>query len=406
MERKVLPLKLISYNLNLMKQENVIPHAFFITVHFRGKSPKISKVRACRIHFQDKVKTPKAVLGNHMIQLTLKELRIYAPKYTQSKQNRNAALGVRFRVIPTPEKTSVHNWGGGKPSEVILAPFRTSTSKPNLPNEQKNISKPQKEKGKIDSIIQQWKEGKVSWWFIFLAIILAFWMGAGHALAPGHGKTMVAGYLIGTRGRVKDAIYLGIIVTFTHVSSVYLLSILMWIASDIFTQERVFPWMTIGSGAIIFFLGMIIFGRKNDHGHTHSHGHSHSHDHSHSHGHSHTHNHENSSIAFKELLWLGISGGMIPCPSAMVVLLTSIALGVSGFGILLVTFFSLGLAIVLIVIGVLVVLTKEVAVKFDKQGKLLSILPKLSGLFVTLLGITIALKGAQMAGFISIHLSF
>ncbi|GKT29418.1 sulfite exporter TauE/SafE family protein, partial [Aduncisulcus paluster] len=120
----------------------------------------------------------------------------------------------------------------------------------------------------------------------------------GHALSPGHGKAMVAAYLIGRSGRIRDAFTLGTIVTITHVASVIVL-------------------------ALVFGVGYMMLARRA----LHNHGHSHDHHHGHSHDHSHEHGKESEPVSWWSMLSLGIAGGMVPCPTALVVLLASVAFG-------------------------------------------------------------------------------
>jgi ABC-type nickel/cobalt efflux system permease component RcnA len=189
---------------------------------------------------------------------------------------------------------------------------------------------------------------------IVTALVLAFFLGAAHALTPGHGKTIVAAYLVGSRGRIADAIYLGGVVTATHTASVFALGIATLYASTRIALDRIFPWLSLLSGTLVAGIGTWLLKQRlgagaestvaSDRPGPH-HGHSHHHHHTHAHSHSH------AAPAKGTLLSLGISGGLVPCPEALVVLLVSVSLNRLVFGLALLVMFSVGLAAVLITIG-------------------------------------------------------
>ncbi|MEA2573779.1 MAG: nickel/cobalt transporter (NicO) family protein, partial [Chloroflexia bacterium] len=202
--------------------------------------------------------------------------------------------------------------------------------------------------------------------FLLFGLGLAFAMGAAHALSPGHGKTIVAAYLVGTRGTPKHAVFLGLTVTLTHTIGVFLLGVVVLSLQQYVVPETLYPWLGFGSGVLIMLVGVSLFVQRfrfwrrsraatvelahthDGHEHTHDDAHDHSHDHSHEHDHSHNHSHDHNtsephshgpfsrphthlpangqSVTLGSLLALGISGGIIPCPSALVVLLASIRL--------------------------------------------------------------------------------
>jgi len=202
---------------------------------------------------------------------------------------------------------------------------------------------------------------------ILFGLLLAFGFGAMHALSPGHGKAVVGAYLIGSRGTVKHAIFLGIIVTVTHTLGVFALGLLTLFASNYILPEKLMPFLSFVSGLLVLFIGLTLFkdrlfaalGWKTDshHGHDHAHeGHSHDDEHTHD-GLTHTHGGSTHShlppenITGRNLLALGISGGLLPCPSALVLMLSAISLGRIGYGIILTIVFSFGLAATLTAVG-------------------------------------------------------
>jgi nickel/cobalt exporter len=252
-----------------------------------------------------------------------------------------------------------------------------------------------------------------------MCMFVAFGIGALHAVEPGHGKTMVAAYLVGSRGTPKHALLLGGMVTFTHTVSVFLLGFITLFLSQYIMPETLTRYLGVLSGLAIVWIGGILLFRRwttyrgmahhhhhhshshhHSHDHDHRHGHSHSHDHAHAHSHSHgvTHTHDGHThshvpegdISIGGLLALGASGGMVPCPAALVLLLSCISLGRPGLGILLLITFSLGLALVLMAIG-LAVLGAKALVPATKRPEASSvwmqILPVASAAIIFLIGI-------------------
>jgi len=177
---------------------------------------------------------------------------------------------------------------------------------------------------------------------VLAGALVAFALGALHALSPGHGKTVVASFLVGARGTPRHAVFLGAVVTFTHTIGVFLLGLVVLFLSNTIVPERIYPWIGFISGLTILGVGLNLFRQRLGHL-------------SHEHG-THGHTHEiPPEITLRNLLALGFSGGIVPCPSALVVLLSAIALHRVGTGLLFILAFSLGLASVLVAIGILVV---------------------------------------------------
>lgn len=244
-------------------------------------------------------------------------------------------------------------------------------------------------------------------------LLIAFVFGAFHALSPGHGKTMVAAYLVGSRGTARHAVLLGLIVTVTHTLGVFALGLATLFASRYIVPERLYPVLSVVSGLAVFGVGVwLLFSRLRGvspgHDHSHSHapdemhlhlhgddGHTHSDDsggHTHSHGGSHTHAVPEGPITLRSLLALGISGGIVPCPSALVVLLAAVALHRIVYGMVLITAFSIGLASVLIVIGLLVVSTRRWFERFPAGEGLLRRLPVVSAAAITCIGLMLVIR--------------
>jgi ABC-type nickel/cobalt efflux system permease component RcnA len=201
---------------------------------------------------------------------------------------------------------------------------------------------------------------EIGWQLTLIGIAVAFGLGAMHAMSPGHGKTIVAAYLVGSRGTFKHAVFLGAMVTFTHTASVFLLGFVTLFLSKYVLPEKLFPILGAISGLSIVWVGTMLFFRRlrargHHHHHHHHHHDGHTHDHVHDHGDGHSHRHvPEGEITMGSLIALGASGGLVPCPSALVLLLSAISLGRTGLGMLLLIGFSAGLAVVLMGMGVLV----------------------------------------------------
>ncbi len=186
---------------------------------------------------------------------------------------------------------------------------------------------------------------KLSPLFIAGALAIAFGFGALHALGPGHGKTIVAAYLVGERGRPRHALLLGLTVTATHTSSVFALALVTLFASQFIVPERLYPWLTLVSGLSVVVVGASVLLSRLRGAHTAAHDHDHA--------------AADGPVTLRSLLLLGVSGGIVPCPSALVVLLGAISLHRVAMGLALVTAFSFGLAFVLSAIGLALVWTKR-----------------------------------------------
>ena len=210
-----------------------------------------------------------------------------------------------------------------------------------------------------------------------------FW-GAAHALTPGHGKAIVAGYLVGTRGKPRHAVLLGLIVTATHTAGVFALGLVTLLLSRFIVPERLYPWLTLASGVLVVAVGAgVLAGRvrraRAHHHHHHHHGQHHTHEHTHDHGRG-------------GLLGVGVAAGLLPCPSALVVLLSAIALHRVGFGLALIVAFSLGLAATVTAIGLLAVLARRAFGRLSLDGRLVRALPAASAFLILAVGVGITVR--------------
>lgn len=205
---------------------------------------------------------------------------------------------------------------------------------------------------------------------ILVSLAIAFGLGIIHALSPGHGKTIMAAYLVGGRGSSRQAVGLGLAVTVSHTLGVLALAGITLAASSVLPPERLYPVLGVASGALVIAIGGSLLWRRlrgiaaaaaHRRAHTDGleHGHEQDHGHGHAHGHAdpHPHAHEplDDSISWRGLLALGLSGGLVPSASALILLLGSIAAGRVAYGLVLVVGFGVGMAVVLAGIGLLLV---------------------------------------------------
>ncbi|HET6381259.1 MAG TPA: High-affinity nickel-transporter [candidate division Zixibacteria bacterium] len=190
-----------------------------------------------------------------------------------------------------------------------------------------------------------------------LAAVLA---GAGHAVSPGHGKTVMAAYLVGSRGRARHALLLGAAVTVSHTLGVLLLAAVVLLASDLLPPQRLYPVLTAASGVAVTVIGAWLllacvggWRRRRRHERAHAHGHAHHHDHDHDHG------SVGQVPGVRGLLAIGIAGGLVPSTTALVLLLAAVSAGQPAYGLALALAFGTGMAAVLSGLGLAVVHGRE-----------------------------------------------
>jgi nickel/cobalt exporter len=233
---------------------------------------------------------------------------------------------------------------------------------------------------------------------LILLLLAAFGWGALHALSPGHGKAMVAAYLIGTRGTARHAVGLGATVTVTHTIGVFALGLVTLLLSQYILPEDLFPWLTLVSGLLVVLVGVGVLRARiksararRAHEHAHRHAHDDHHDHHH-HGH---HHHPPDRVTWKGLVAMGAAAGLIPCPSALVVLLGAIAQHELGLGFALIVAFSAGLAATLVALGLAVVWTRRLSRRLPAPGRLgpaLALAPAVSSVVIMGFGAVLAAR--------------
>lgn len=236
---------------------------------------------------------------------------------------------------------------------------------------------------------------------MLLALLAAAIWGAVHALSPGHGKSVVAAYLVGSRGTARHAVFLGLTVTITHTAGVLALGAVLLFASRTIVPESLYPWLSLSSGAMVVAVGMTILRQRiwGAGGVAHHHGDIPSSGLTHTHGGT-THSHmppttPNQRLSWRNLLALGISGGLLPCPSALLALLGAVAVGRAGFGLLVVIAFSLGLAATLTAIGLIFLHASQLLERRAITGRFPGIVrfaPAAAALAVTLSGALIVAR--------------
>jgi nickel/cobalt transporter (NicO) family protein len=214
---------------------------------------------------------------------------------------------------------------------------------------------------------------------ILASLAAALFWGAAHALSPGHGKTIVTAYLVGQRGTPRHAALLGLIVTITHTIGVFALGLVTLALSQFVVPERLYPWLNLVSGALVVGIGASVFWARWRHRRAHTHGRHHHHD-------------AEAGTSFRSLLAVGISGGLLPCPSALVVLLAAISLHRVAFGLLLIVAFSAGLALSITGIGLVAVLARRTFRRLSFEGRLVRLLPAASALVILAAGLAMTVR--------------
>jgi ABC-type nickel/cobalt efflux system permease component RcnA len=215
---------------------------------------------------------------------------------------------------------------------------------------------------------------------ILASLAAAVFWGAAHALSPGHGKTIITAYLVGQRGTPSQAALLGLIVTATHTVGVFTLGLVTLALSQLIVPDQLYPWLNLASGLLVVGIGTAVLRARLRRAHEHSHGHAHHPGHTH------------DAPSRRSLLAVGVSGGLLPCPSALVVLLAAISLHRIAFGLLLIVAFSAGLALSITGVGLLAVLARSTFRRLSFEGRLMRLLPAASALVILAAGVAMTLR--------------
>lgn len=292
--------------------------------------------------------------------------------------------------------------------------------------------------GEFSTLLQQGN----AWFFIPSAILL----GVLHGLEPGHSKTMMAAFIIAIKGTIKQAVMLGLAATLSHTAVVWLIALGGMYISKAFTAQAIEPWLQFVSAIIILSTALWMFWRTwrgeqnwladahHDHGHDHHHHHDHHHDHDHDHhhhahhdAHHHDHHHEHDHAALAgfaedskeyqdaherahatdiqrrfagkevtngQILLFGLTGGLIPCPAAITVLLICIQLKAFTLGATMVLCFSVGLAITLVTVGVgAAISVQQAAKRWSGFNTLARKAPYFSSVLIAMVGVYMGIHG-------------
>jgi nickel/cobalt transporter (NicO) family protein len=266
--------------------------------------------------------------------------------------------------------------------------------------------------GEVPSIFQA---ADVTPLVLLLSILTAAALGAGHALTPGHGKTLMAAYLVGTRGTPLHAVGLGLSVSLSHTAGIIVLAAVVVGAADVLPPDAVVRGAPFVAAVSILVIGGwmlagewhrrrgVAAGAAHDHGHAQADDHAHAHGGAHDHGHGHTHAHGPSSggtVTWRSLFVLGLAGGLIPSTSALLILLGSIAAGRPAFGFVLVVAFGLGMAAVMGGIGLALVVARERLDRVpagDRLARIRGAVPLVAAVLVFGFGVVLTVQALTVA---------
>ena len=275
------------------------------------------------------------------------------------------------------------------PSDLLRSPLSVTSadatvslgSSPGTPPTIGAVSAPHA-RGGFESLVAR---GELSVGVLLLSLVIAAFWGAAHALTPGHGKAMVAAYLVGTKGTPRHAVLLGGTVTVAHTAGVFALGFVTLGLSAFIVPEQLYPWLTLVSGVLVVLVGASVL-RQRLRARPHARGHHHRH-----HDHHDDHVHEDA-LTSKGILGVGVAAGLLPCPSALVVLLSAIALHRIVLGLALIVAFSLGLAATITGIGVVAVLARRTFGRVSLDGTVIRALPAVSAALILVVGLVITAR--------------
>ena len=421
---KTEPLKLISKELTFPPgQGGLLTQRIVMTLE--TSLPSFSKGRPWQVDYDDHNYADhfgwKEIIARPLEGTALLESNV--PKQDQSNELRNYPKELLYKP---PEM---------KKARLLFAPGTSAVIREDPKAKQTKAMTPAE-----DRFSRLIATPKLTFPVVLIALFAAMGFGAVHSLSPGHGKTIVAAYLVGSRGTPRHALFLGATVTLTHTIGVFALGLVTLFASRYILPEQLYPWLETLSGLIVLGIGVMLFAGRlrillnenthshhhhsdehdNNHHHEHGsdkiieHGHHHSHPHNlHSHKHDvavgdhqdddiyhHRHSHlqpgmDGSPITWRSLLALGISGGILPCPSALVILLGAISFHRIGFGLVLIIAFSLGLAGVLTGIGLLFLKGRQVLSRFSMTSPLLRFFPVGSAFVIAFMGMALTINALR-----------
>jgi ABC-type nickel/cobalt efflux system permease component RcnA len=234
-------------------------------------------------------------------------------------------------------------------------------------------SAPERSAGSFESLVERENLGVGA---IMLSLLIAAFWGAAHALSPGHGKAMVAAYLVGSRGTPRHALLLGLTVTVTHTAGVFALGLVTLGLSELIVPEQLYPWLNLVSALLVVCVGVSVLRARLRRRHAHHH----------------HHHHHHGERSLRDLLAVGISGGLLPCPTALVVLLAAISLHRVGYGLVLILAFSVGLAGAMTGVGLAAVSARRFLRRKSFDGRIVRALPAASAALILVLGLAMTTR--------------
>ena len=240
-----------------------------------------------------------------------------------------------------------------------------------------------------------------AWLYLPIAVAL----GALHALEPGHAKSLMAAYIISIRGTPRQAALLGLSATVGHTIVVWVLAVVALLFGQNLIAEQAEPWLTLLSGVLVILLALRMFLRSRVGSHCHKHHQDHHH-HGHSHNHDHDHHHPQPKTAATatDIVWFGFTGGLLPCPAAIAVLLVCIQLKQFVLGVAMVAAFSVGLATTLVAIGIAASwASKKATSTWPWLDSISQRLPYLSAGIVMILGLVMTAFGLHATWLVTHH---
>ena len=289
-----------------------------------------------------------------------------------------AAAGGRIVSADVPSKSASDELSA-YPRDLLRSPLDVTSAEarfvlgpgPGTPPSFTGASVPERSAGSFESLVEQENLGAG---VILLSLLIAAFWGAAHALSPGHGKAMVAAYLVGSRGTPRHALLLGLTVTVTHTAGVFALGIVTLGLSELIVPEQLYPWLNLISALLVVGVGASVLRARVRRSHAHH------------------HHHHHGDRSLRDLLAVGISGGLLPCPTALVVLLAAISLHRIGYGLLLILAFSLGLAGAMTAVGLAAVSARRFLRKKSLEGRLVRALPAASAALILALGLAMTTR--------------
>ena len=235
-----------------------------------------------------------------------------------------------------------------------------------------------------------------AWLYLPVAVLL----GAFHALEPGHAKSLMAAYIVAIRGTASQAVTLGISAAVGHTIVVWALAVAALAFGQRYIVDEAEPWLTALSGILIVLLAIrMLWALRGRHHHEHHHSHNHHHGHDHHHGHSHAPPVNPDHVTTGQIIWFGFTGGLMPCPAALAVLLICIQLKAFALGVAMVAAFSVGVGATLVAIGLAVVWSSgRLAQAWPGFDRAAARLPYLSAAMVLIVGLIMTAAGLSAAG--------